>query len=90
MAFDIIKFSDKLQSYKQWFCLSPQQWQACQLNISFSWNSVKYERQNRNSIPKQRGIYAFVVKPDVSEIFDHGYLLYIGQTGAYGYIREHY
>ncbi len=82
MAYDVIAVSKRLKEYGLMFYLPPHQWRACKLNISLSWDFVRFERQNRRHIPKQRGIYAFVVKPGVPETFDHGYLLYIGQAGG--------
>jgi hypothetical protein len=81
MAYDVVKRADDLAAYLQWFCLSPKQWAACNIVPCGQWQSVRFQRNQRQNVPQVRGLYAFVLRPTVPAIFELGYLLYFGQTG---------
>ena len=81
MAYDVVQRAKELKTYSQDFILSPVQWAGCKVPGPVAWQPVVFDKTQRPLIPKERGLYAFVVKPAVAPIFDHGYLMYIGQTG---------
>lgn len=67
--------------------------------MPLTWNSVKFEAGNRDQIPDRRGIYAFTVMHANDHFPPHGFIMYIGITGArarertlhdrfYEYVRE--
>lgn len=64
------------------FLLSPTQWRTYSMQQQLSWQFVKFEEANRVSVPDQRGVYAFVVRHDNGYFPPHGYIMYIGNTGA--------
>lgn len=81
MAYDLVKKADDLGAFRQTFCLSPTQWAKCAIQPPIQWQSVPFRKGERPNVPQSRGLYAFVIRPTVSALFEHGYLMYIGQTG---------
>jgi hypothetical protein len=57
------------------------------LTHPLSWKFVRFEDANKDSVPDERGVYAFVVKHDNGYFPPHGYIMYIGITGAGGSSR---
>jgi hypothetical protein len=62
--------------------LSPKYWTACKLPIPLSWTTVKYDKKRKNELPEKRGVYTFIVKPNIVGHPECAYLLYVGQTEA--------
>ncbi len=81
MEYDLVKRADDLAKYNQRFCLSPEQWIGCKVVLEGEWQSVRFQPDQRGNVPKERGLYAFVLRPAISGIFELGYLMYLGQTG---------
>lgn len=81
MSYDFVKLAEELEDFRLRFCLSPKQWAACTYTSQLQWRSVPFKKAERIKVPKSRGLYAFVVRPNVAAVFEHGYLVYIGQTG---------
>jgi len=71
---------DDLKSHKQVFCLHPQSWANFTTTALLDWGWVKFE-DDKLAVPASRGVYAFVVEPDIAKIFQHGFPFYIGETG---------
>lgn len=72
----------KLILHKRQFLLYPPYWNDTtnHITVSVSWSSCKFEQTNHSSIPEQKGIYCFVVKPQIPHFFETAYLFYIGKT----------
>lgn len=81
MPSDLVKAQDELASYGQTFTLWATGWKNFLAPISLNWEFVKFERENRATIPESQGIYAFFVEPQVAEFRNHAYLMYIGEAG---------
>ena len=65
------------------FFLFPEFWQDPKKSFNIpkpGWQSVKFEKNNKLSVPKEKGVYAFVVKPEYPSLFETRYLFYIGKT----------
>ena len=78
------KFVDLVRSYKQFetrFWPTPDNLMSFTPAIPLNWIKVKFERANRNKVPKTRGIYAFVVLGNHQSLPPHGFVMYIGQAG---------
>lgn len=61
--------------------LAPKQWQSCSLPITLSWRGVKFEKGNASNVPKHaKGVYSFVVKPEIANHPSCAYLLYVGKA----------
>src|ERR1041385_8587129 len=82
MAFDFTEFvNTKLKRYQQNFVLAPTQLRKFSTKAVLNWQKVKFTQANRGSIPKNRGIYAFVVERNGFQLPPHGYVMYVGITG---------
>jgi hypothetical protein len=82
MAFDLRFFvNTKLKIYGQDFILSPKQLRKFATTATLDWKKVKFTQTNQASVPLDRGIYAFVVEHNESQLPPHGYVMYVGITG---------
>lgn len=81
MAYDLVDLGKELTSYVQSFCLSPSQWQLYGRADGLQWTTIQFTEANRQLVPQSAGLYAFSISPAVSDIFEHHYLMYIGQAG---------
>jgi len=63
------------------FVLSPKIWeQRISINQPLVWNTYLFEENLGEQIPKNPGIYAFLVKPKQSEPLEASFPFYIGET----------
>jgi len=64
------------------FFLHPKFWEdpAKKLTEPSKWKKVKFTAANRSLIPKEKGIYCFVLQPKKVNFFETKYLFYIGKT----------
>ena len=81
MPLDLFKAQHETLSYDQTFTLWATGWENYPVSVSLNWKSVKFERENRTTIPETQGLYAFFIEPQVADFRNHGYLMYIGETG---------
>ncbi len=80
--YDLTTQPESARIYKQDFLLLKGQWDVyTDPLISLNWKCIKFERDNANQIPTEKGVYAFFVEPRIAQFPSHGYLMYIGQTG---------
>lgn len=75
-----------LKYYKQDVILDPARWSGFASPVQLNWRSVRFDAENRNHIPHERGIYAFVVQFQDHQASPlplpiHGYVMYAGITG---------
>lgn len=80
MPQDLIADIDGLRKYRRAFILSPDQWRTLDIP-NLEWKNVKFNLDNKELIPKERGVYTFVIKHDNALFPGHGYIAYIGLTG---------
>ena len=72
---------DELQSHRVTFAHSPTMWGKCNLPINLNWQSVEFGEDYLEHVPSdQRGVYAFMLRPDFKGPPKSAYLLYIGKT----------
>ncbi len=65
------------------FLLFPEHWidPTNTIPIPLTWSEVPFNLAQLKNVPNnQRGIYCFVVKPTVSQLFETKYLFYVGKT----------
>jgi hypothetical protein len=65
------------------FQLYPQLWERsgyAKVMKKVKWNRVFFEEANRPKVPKEAGIYMFVVAPRHAYLRDHTYIFYVGQA----------
>lgn len=82
--YDIIKNTTtayNLSDFRLWrVVLAPAHWSRCTLGAELKWCGVKFEQGNIQSIPKNSGVYTFVVKPGIANHPSCSYLLYVGKA----------
>lgn len=75
--------SDKIKGgYRKKFILYPTFWteKANEVGHKLNWKRYRFTRANHDKIVKEKGIYCFVLQPEVKNFFETKYLLYIGKT----------
>ncbi len=86
MAVDIVdteesKEMDEAKSFSRRFVLWPKKWESFSIDLSrFSWKEYKFIESVKRGIPEQRGVYTFVIKPQIANHPSCAYLMYVGQT----------
>ena len=78
---DILKLSKDIKWYSQRFVIHPDQLMSLTLPASLEWKSRKFNEENKEEIPKDKGVYAFVLQHNDNNLPSHGYITYIGITG---------
>lgn len=78
---DLIADTDRYKASLYQFYLDLEAWRCFKSKFPLSWNKVKFNSSARTIIPKERGIYAFTLSWDTSDLPNHGYILYLGITG---------
>jgi hypothetical protein len=71
----------KLKLYSENFTLSPKQLRKFTTTAKLEWKKVRFTAGNLSAVPIDRGIYAFVVEHNSSQLPPHGYVMYVGITG---------
>jgi hypothetical protein len=66
------------------FYLDPKAWKALRISPALQWKHVNFGTAAAASIPKQRGVYAFIVSPSCEHTPPMSYLMYIGISGHSG------
>ena len=74
---DLVK---EAKAYTSTFTLWPRKWAECVLGTACEWREFCFEQAHIDEVPNESGVYAFVVKPGISNGPDASYLMYIGQT----------
>jgi len=73
-----IDFAKKgeLLIHRRQFLLYPKYWED-QLNhilLNFNWQQIKFNEDNIDLAPDRKGVYCFLVKPDIPNFFETSYL----------------
>lgn len=83
MAYDL-DFDElaRIKLHIRKFFLYPSNWNDPNnhLTITLNWNKYAFKPENRQYIPREKGIYCFVICPSHPNFFDTKYLCYIGKT----------
>lgn len=77
---DIIKARTEGKAHVQDFTLWPKLWKSFSMRSSFSWAEKSLQRAALSSIPRNPGIYTFVIKPDIANHPSCAYLVYTGRS----------
>jgi hypothetical protein len=64
------------------FLLYPKFWtdEENRINEELDWNQIKFTPENVKEVPDSKGLYCFIVKPEIQNFFGTSYLFYIGET----------
>ena len=77
---DLLPDPDKPSGHRWSFVLWPQQWEAHNLSDLFNWEIHPFKREQIDEIPREPGIYSFVVQPGIANYPYCSYLMYVGMT----------
>lgn len=77
---DLIEEQDQLIAHRYDFFLWPRQWKAYNLSDSFNWKIHPFQRNQVKHIPREPGIYSFVIQPGIASHPHCSYMMYIGKT----------
>jgi hypothetical protein len=82
MVHDLVKGVDELKVDMQSFLVSPTRWRTSRVSVPLIWTFLPFTGANRARVPEQAGIYAFIVRHANNHFPEHGFIMYIGITGA--------
>ena len=68
--------------HRRKFLLFPEYWEEPNnfLPAQSKWHEIEFKDASLKSIPLEKGIYCFVVKPRLIGFFETNYLFYLGKT----------
>jgi hypothetical protein len=82
MPLDFVRSVNIVKSYKLPFIINPKQLENFSTVVDLDWKKVEFLTKNKTQIPKERGIYAFILEHnEKSKLPNHGYVLYVGISG---------
>lgn len=82
MAHDFVQKVDALKADIRPFLLSPARWRTSRVATPLTWTFLPFTEANRALVPREPGVYAFVVRHVNDHFPDHGFIMYIGITGS--------
>lgn len=79
--------------YRKEFMLYPAAWSKYGYKRQLDWKTVSFRASERSKLPKEPGVYAFLIQPNVAPVLNASYLVYVGETKSlhrrFGdYLRE--
>ena len=77
---DLIDEQNQLSAHRYTFSLWPRQWAAYNLLDQFHWEIYPFQQDQSENIPREPGIYSFVIQPGIISYPECSYLMYIGRT----------
>ena len=81
MALNLVTLVDRIKADSEEFWLSPTQWRKSTVPQMLIWKSVRFSKTKASSVPVSRGVYSFVIACCTKGLPQHGYLVYVGETG---------
>lgn len=82
MTHDFVSKVDAMQMDIRRFLLSPTRWRSSRVTTPINWTYLPFTEANHIHIPSAPGIYAFIVRHINDHFPGHGFIMYIGITGA--------
>lgn len=84
MAHDFVDKADAFTADMKRFLVSPKRWRTSRVAIPINWTYLPFTAASRAHVPREAGVYAFIVRHDNNHFPNHGFIMYIGITGAGG------
>jgi hypothetical protein len=84
MVHDFVDKVDAMRMDIRRFLLSPIRWRNSRVQIPIAWNYLDFTEANETLVPEHAGVYAFIVRHLNNHFPNHGFIMYIGITGANG------
>ncbi len=76
-----VELSNYLVPFEKTFLLAPALWRNNPTRVQLDWKYQQFTESNKVNIPKERGIYMFVVSHMGKWAPLNNYIMYVGQTG---------
>ena len=86
---DIIEKQNQLKAHHFDFYLWPKLWETYNLPDQARWEIHPFQKDQSKHIPREPGIYSFVIQPCIASYPECSYLMYIGKTERTLYQRFH-
>ena len=81
MAVDLIEEIDQAKSFLRQFILWPDKWNAFPIDLgALNWQEYVFRPASLVNIPESKGVYTFVIKPNIANHPSCAYLMYVGKT----------
>ncbi|MDE0315426.1 MAG: hypothetical protein OXM61_11025 [Candidatus Poribacteria bacterium] len=77
----IIEEQDYFKANSCTFYLLTREWQSYNLPDSFNWEIRPFQDDQKTHIPRNSGIYSFVIQPGIASYPSCSYPMYIGLAG---------
>ncbi len=78
---DLVDHTKRLKAEAYEFYLDLTSWRKFRSAAQLNWQKLRFGNAAAPNVPQQRGIYAFTVELDPSQLPAHGYIMYVGITG---------
>ena len=78
---DLVNFTKRFKAEKHSFYMDVASWKKFASPIPLNWTSVPFGEASRSQVPQVRGLYVFTVEAPGISLPQHGYILYVGETG---------
>lgn len=78
---DPVKVAKLYKGSQTAFFLDTRKWRSFKTRYHIDWSSVPFDKGSLTGVPKEPGLYAFVVSSDHPKLPVHAYILYVGQSG---------
>lgn len=94
MSTDFVQEVDLLKQSKHSFYLNRDGWEKVKLPTELKWERLEFNEENASSVPKNPGVYAFLVSPKLDVFPPFSFIMYIGisgwKEGSSSTLRERY
>ncbi|MBE7417371.1 MAG: hypothetical protein HS128_06360 [Ideonella sp.] len=84
MVHDFVEKVDAMRVDIRRFLVSPKRWRSSRVKMPINWGYLKFTDANEALVPEEAGVYAFIVRHENDHFPSHGFIMYIGITGANG------
>jgi hypothetical protein len=78
---DLVNFTKRFKAEKHSFFMDVASWKTFAPPIPLTWSRVPFGVKSQPKIPQVRGVYVFTVEVPGIGLPQHGYILYVGETG---------
>jgi len=79
---DLVNFTKKYKGELAEFFMDLKSWRRFKTRHTLDWQKIRFGEAHHSSVPEERGIYVFTVELSPTKLPGHGYILYVGITGA--------
>lgn len=78
---DLVDHTKRLKADAYEFYLDLTSWRKFTSAARLDWQKLRFGNAAVPNVPQERGIYAFTLELDPSQLPAHGYIIYVGITG---------